>query len=239
MKISIIAVSDIHSPYYLPLFSVSINSLLNKEFDMIVLAGDVVDNGNVDMIKPVVDILTRIIKRKSTRVIPIVAVFGNEEYMGFEDKFRTRYPEIVWINDEYVTLNVKDTNFCIVGSRGVLKKPTPWQRRNIPSVERVYEARLNKIKSILRECSKQGISILVTHYASTYATLYGENPAIYEYLGYPLIESLSIDVRPRISIHGHAHNASRLHANVNGVDVYNVSLVARKGVTVIDVDIPR
>lgn len=236
MRISIIAAADIHSPYYLPLFSVSINSILNKEFDLIILAGDIVNNGNVNMVKPVVDVLTKFIKRLGTE-IPIMAVFGNEEYIGLEEKFESTYPEIVWLNDEYVTLRIKNVSVCIAGSRGILRKPTSWQRRNIPDVEHMYEARLNKIKSILKECSGQSISILVTHYASTYATLYGENPVIYSYLGYPIIESLPVDVRPKISIHGHAHNASRLYANVNSVDIYNVSLVARKGVAVIDVNI--
>uniref|UniRef100_A0A7J3JR71 Metallophosphoesterase n=1 Tax=Ignisphaera aggregans TaxID=334771 RepID=A0A7J3JR71_9CREN len=236
MKMSIIAAADIHSPYYLPLFSVSISSILNKEFDLIILAGDVVNNGNVDMVKPVVDVLTKFIKRLGTE-IPIIAVFGNEEYIGLEEKFESAYPEIVWLNDEYVTLRIKNVGVCIAGSRGILRKPTSWQRRNIPDVEHMYEARLNKIKSILKECSRQSISILVTHYASTYVTLYGENPVIHNYLGYPVIESLPVDGRPKISIHGHAHNASRLYANVNGVDVYNVSLIARKGVTVINVNI--
>ncbi len=236
MTISIIAVADIHAPYYLPLFSASINSLLNKEFDIIILAGDIVDHGNINMVKPVIDILIKFMKRMGTE-IPILAIFGNEEYIGLEERFKGMYPEIKWLNDEYVTLNVKNINLCVVGSRGILKRPTSWQRRNIPNVENLYEMRLNKIKNMLRECNKQDISILATHYATTYATLYGENTKIYNYLGYPIIESLSVDMRPRLSLHGHAHNASKLYANVNGVDIYNVSLVARKSVTVIDINI--
>jgi len=234
MKITIIAVADIHSPHYLPLFNASINGLLNREADVIILAGDIVDGGDVTMVRPVINTLNRLIGKMGLR-IPIVSVFGNEEYMGLEEKFRSMYPEIIWLDDNYVTLSIKNKNICIVGSRGVLRKPTSWQRRNIPNIEHIYETRLNKIKNSIKECNKQYLTILVTHYAPTYLTLYGENPAIYNYLGYPIIEKLPTEMRPRIALHGHAHNASKLYANVNSVDVYNVSLVARKGLTIINI----
>lgn len=235
-RISIAAVADIHSPHYLPLFSASINSLLNREVDLVILAGDIVDGGNAYMAKPVINILSKFAEKKGSS-IPIVAVFGNEEYIGLEEKFKDMYPEITWLDDSNTTLNIKNNDICITGSRGVLKKPTSWQRRNIPNIEYIYKVRLSKIRNNIKECNKQGISVLVTHYASTYMTLYGERTETYVYLGYPIIETLPAELRPRISLHGHAHNASRVYANVNNVDVYNVSLIARKGLTIIDINI--
>lgn len=147
-----------------------------------VLAGDVVDGGNVEISKPVIDALTKLASAKNRRSIPIAAAFGNEEYMGLEEMFKGRYPEVIWIDDEYFMLDIKSTSICIVSSRGALRKPTSWRRRNTHGIECIYETRLNRIKNSLRECNRQSISILVAHYASTHATLHGESSAIYDYL---------------------------------------------------------
>jgi len=234
MKISLLAVADIHSPRYLPLFAASINSLLNKQFDLIILAGDIVENGSPEMLKPVIEIINRLMNRVGMK-IPIISIFGNEEYMGRESLFREVSNELIWLDDEYRVIEIKNKNLCIIGSRGVLKKPTPWQKKNIPDIYQIYQKRLDRIKNMIIECSKYDISILVTHYASSFITLYGENPVIYDYLGYPLIENLQMIPRPKIAIHGHAHNSKRLYAFVNGVQVYNVSLIANKNVSIIEV----
>jgi len=226
----VLAVADIHSPRYLQLFIASLSRVDTKTVDLVVLAGDSVDRGRVEAFKPVNEVLQRLFSDK-----PVVAVFGNEEYFDREAEFPKHYPSIHWINDSCLEIDVKGIKLCIVGSRGVLKRPTHWQSRHIPNIHQLYRERLEKLRNLLRDARKRcEVVMLVTHYASSMTTVRGEPPNILQYLGYPLIESLSPEERPDIAIHGHAHNAKVLNARIGTTEVYNVSLPAKRGVTVID-----
>jgi Icc-related predicted phosphoesterase len=231
VEINILSFSDTHGVQHLPLLVSSLNALHSRDLDLVVMAGDIADRGRVESVSPTIEALRRFFK-DFLNVPKIVAVFGNEEYMGSEELFIKRFKEVVWINDTYIKINVKGVDICIVGSRGVLKRPTQWQERNIPNIREIYSQRLRMLAENIATCRQLGYyTILVTHYASTYVTVYGESPAIYPYLGYPIIEELN--VKPHMAIHGHAHNATRLEAVVDRVRVYNVALPARKGVTLI------
>ncbi|MEM1542090.1 MAG: metallophosphoesterase [Ignisphaera sp.] len=234
----IVSVSDVHSPRYLPLFFASITTLrlVNQKADLIILAGDMVEKNSIDNMKPIISVLNKLVN-KNPRRIPIVAVFGNEEYIGFEHRYREMYPEVLWLDDEYTIIEIKDAEICIVGSRGVLERPTTWQKKNIPCIENLYSNRLRKIKELLNICREYRLSILVTHYASTSVTLQGEPPQIHYFLGYKIIEYIDSDLRPDISIHGHVHNSTKTYAMINTTKIFNVSLPAIKHITVIDVNI--
>jgi len=229
----ILAIADIHSPRYLHLFIASL-SKVEPPVDLMILAGDAIDRGKVEAFKPVLEALNKI--RRNTES-PIIAVFGNEEYFDKEKEFYKLYPEVVWLNDSQHKLELHGVKLCIVGSRGILQKPTAWQSKHIPGIHDLYRRRLIILRDLLRECRNYGITILVTHYASSFATVYGEPPMIYSYLGYPFIESLQNDEKPYLAIHGHAHNSKRLRAFVNGVEVHNVALPARRDLTLIDLAI--
>lgn len=233
------AVADVHSPLHLPLLVSSINALIKlgtQAPDLFVLAGDVVDKNKIDAFKPVIEVIKRLAVSKG-KEFAILSVFGNEEYMGYEAEYVNRYPEVIWLNDEVKVFRINDVELCVVGSRGLLKSPTAWQRRSMPEVVRVYEARLKTLRSMLAMCRSGGYrTILVTHYATSMATVVGESPTVHHYLGYPLIENLGADSIPHIALHGHAHRAQRVYALINGARVYNVSLPARKAITLISVN---
>lgn len=234
----IASVGDIHSPRYLHLFSASVNAvkMLSKKIDLIILTGDVVEKNSIDNLKPVITIVSKLNSDKH-KDVPIIAVFGNEEYTGFEQLYKQKYSNILWLDDEYVTIRIEEIDVCIAGSRGVLKKPTTWQRKNILNIDELYSSRLEKIKNMLKICRNHKLSILVTHYASTFLTLQGEPRHIYDFLGYPLIENIDSEIRPKIAIHGHAHNSTKVHTVIGSTEIYNVSLPATKRITLINVTI--
>jgi len=233
--VRMLAVADVHSPRYLNLFIASLSQIATSsiEIDVVVLAGDMVDRGRIEYLKPVLEAIHKNICRD--RYVPIMAVFGNEEYFDKEEEIVRKFPDVIWLNDNFEELEVKGAKICFVGSRGVLQKPTRWQQKHIPNIAEMYRERVTKLKELLRVCrARCDKVILVTHYAPTFQTVKGEPPAIYGYLGYPLLEQCAQYERPDIAIHGHAHNSKVLRAVVNGVEVYNVSLPAKGGVTVIE-----
>jgi len=195
----------------------------------VIWAGDMVERGRVEALRPVLEAT----QRKCPRA-QIVAVFGNEEYMDREHEFARAYDNVVWLNDSYIVVEEKGKSIAIYGSRGALDRPTRWQRRNIPGIETIYKRRAERMKTVLsRLRNRTDIVIVVTHYAPTYLTLEGEKQEIWPELGSRAVEKALLKARPDIAIHGHAHNSRRLEAMLDGIRVLNVAFPARKDVTIV------
>ena len=232
MTINIVAFADVHGMQYLSMLISSLNRINVNNVDVIVMAGDIVDKGRIDHMRVVLSALQKLFPNIYSRPI-VVAVFGNEEYFGTEESYYSTYPQVIWLNNNHKIVELGELKVCFVGSRGVLKKPTMWQQRNIRGIEDIYSKSLESIMNMVGVCKKDYYTILITHYASSYLTIAGENPAIYQFLGYPIIES--IDIKPDIAIHGHAHHAQKTEARINGTTIYNVSIPANKGAKVITI----
>jgi predicted phosphohydrolase len=213
----IYASSDIHSPHYTILFKYSLRSI-ERDYCIFILAGDIVEKGNVEAAEPVF----RAVKEHNPNAI-IVAVFGNEEYHDREDLFIKRYPDIIWLNDEYRVFDCRQTSLAIVGTRGALERLTSWQRKHMPWLEKIYNERPGKIKSLINKAKKEAdLVLLVSHYALTKETIKGENPALWPYLYHSGMEKVLSETKPNAAIHGHSHRG-KPKAIVSGVPVYNVA----------------
>ena len=229
--VRICAVGDIHGTRYFRIFKSSLKAIVGFKPDVVVFAGDMVDEGKVDD-------LEYIVKEVMNKFpgVPIISVFGNEEYHELEADFVKRFPEIIWLNDTPAIKEFNGVKVGFVGTRGALNKLTFWQRRHKPELELVYKERPKIIKSLILELRKYvDIVILVSHYAPVFATVKGEPEKVYPYMGSYDMERVVREVKPDVVIHAHAHNSRVLEAVIDGVKVYNVSLPARKGVTLIEV----
>ncbi len=166
---------------------------------------------------------------------PVVAVFGNEDYESVENEMRRLCPDIIWLNDSYYDLELKGVKVRLIGTRGVIDVPTPWQMRNIPDIRRRYENRLNRIESLLRGSPYP--TVLISHYAPTYATLHGEMRKIWRYLGSKKMEALIRKYKPTLVIHGHAHKGVIERTEIEGVPIFNVSLPAFERIFIIPLEL--
>ncbi len=228
------AVGDVHGRRYFSVFVASLKSLVTTKPDACVFAGDMVDEGRVEDL----ELIIREINRKF-RNIPIVAIFGNEEYHELEGEFIKTYPEIIWLNDSPAILTLNGVRVGFVGTRGSLEKLTYWQRRHKPELSEIYRDRPELIKRLIREVRKHSdLVVLISHYAPTLLTVRGEPEKVYPYMGSKLMERALREVKPDVVIHAHAHNARVVEATLDGIKVYNVSLPARKSVALIEVS-PR
>lgn len=235
LSIRIYAVGDVHGGRYFNLFLASFKSLINLRPDVIIFAGDMIDEGNVKELKIVVDSI-----KSKFRDIPIIAVFGNEEYHEVEEKLINEYPEILWLNDSPTMIYIDNLKVGVVGSRGVLEKLTYWQRKNKPALEQVYRERPIIIRKLLGDVKKNAdLTIFVSHYAPTFTTVKGEPEKVIPFMGSKYMEEVLKEVKPNIAIHAHAHNSRILEAELDNVKIYNVSLPARKGITVINASLPK
>lgn len=228
--IKIAAVGDVHGFRYINLLLTSLKLVSGSKPDIIIFAGDMIDSGNVKELKAIVDSI-----RFKYGETPIVSIYGNEEYHEVEGELIREYPDIIWLNDSPAILAIEGIRVGIVGSRGVLEKLTFWQKRNKPELERVYRERPLIIENLLKNIKRDvDLSIYVSHYAPTFITVRGEPEKVLPYMGSKDIEHVLRRTKPDIAIHAHAHNARTLEADIDGVRIYNVSLPARRGITVIE-----
>ena len=175
--------------------------------DLALLAGDMVDGGKIEYYSVIVNLLR-------DKANAIVAVPGNEEY---DDKLRALkgVSGLILLNDEVFTVN----GIKIIGSRGVLDKPTKWQERNIKDIDELYRRRVNWLINELKATRE---AILLTHYAPSYATLEGENEYNYPLLGTRKLEE-ALSNSKILAIHGHAHHSRTRCVKLSNSTIVNVA----------------
>ncbi len=222
MTVRVLATGDVHSPVYLQLYLSALREA-SRDIDLILWAGDMVEKNDVYALRPVLENT-----RRKYVFTPIVAVFGNEEYRGYEDEYRRLYPDVRWLSDEFFSLTIGGVRIGIVGSRGALDKPTPWQARNIPGIMAYYRRLPRLLAGIADEHRDEvDVMVLLLHYGVTYRNLRGEKPFVYPYLASRAMEKIITPSRFDLVVHAHAHKAGIPVVEVNNVPVYNVSLPAR------------
>jgi len=228
-EVRLLAFGDVHGVQYLGVLRASLRSITGTEPHAILLAGDIVDRGDVHGMELVLKEV-----RQRFRETPVVAVFGNDEYYEIEDYLTKNYSDVIWLNDTVTVLKTDAGTVGIAGSRGSLDRLTYWQSKHMPQLEVVYRRRVVVIRKLLVDLTAAAdVVVLLTHYAPTYQTVRGEPEKIYPYMGCKKLEDVLKEVQPDLAIHAHAHNATVVEATVGSTKVYNVSIPARRGVTYI------
>jgi Icc-related predicted phosphoesterase len=193
------------------------------------MAGDMIDRGRIVFLDPVLSRIERVLG-----YVPVVAVFGNEEYHDVKPLLKSRYGRVVWLDDELRFLECGGSVIAVVGTTGSLQRPTRWQARNIPGIAETYRRRPSLVAGLIGEArSRTGRVILVSHYALSRATIEGEPRSNWPWLYSPDMEKAVARARPSVAIHGHAHKGKPF-SFIDGVPVYNVAFpLNRRIVTVV------
>ena len=223
----IACVSDVHSPQYFDEFVRAMDNLRIKP-DLFLMAGDMIDRGKTEEFEKIHNVLFGKI------YCPIVACFGNNEYAQLREEMKEKYPDIKFLDDESLILEIQGMRVGIVGSTGSLDRPTTWQKRNIPDIEKIYEERVKLVDKLLAELEAD-FKILLIHYSPTYKTLEGEDPRFYPNLGSQKYEKVLVERKPDLVIHGHSHNGIK-KAWIDTVPIFNVAFPANKEVVIIDTE---
>ncbi len=223
----IAATSDVHTPRYYTEFIQALEQMTVKP-DLFILAGDMVHRGEMAEYEKVYNALFGKIS------CPIIACFGNNEYQQLRDGVKQKFTEIRFLDDQSIEVDTGLMRIGIFGTTGSLETPTPWQRANIPNIERIYQQRIELADRHLQRMKGMFI-ILLTHYAPTYKTLEGENPRFFSSMGNQLYENVINNRKPNLVIHGHSHRGSR-HAWIDTVPVFNVAFPLNREIVVIDTD---
>jgi len=223
----IAATSDVHTPRYYTEFVQALEQMTVKP-DLFILAGDMVHRGEMSEYEKVCNALFGKVS------CPIVACFGNNEYQQLRDDVKKQFQEIRFLDDQSIEVDTGLMRIGIFGTTGSLETPTPWQKANIPNIERIYQQRIDLADKHLQRMKGMFI-ILLTHYAPTYKTLEGENPRFFSSMGNQVYENVINNRKPNLVIHGHSHRGTR-QAWLDTVPVFNVAFPLNREIVIIDTD---
>jgi Icc-related predicted phosphoesterase len=213
------ALSDIHyskssQGSLQPLFA-----QIAESADVLVLGGDLTDYGLAEE--------ARILAKDLAPVkIPVVGVLGNHDYEASEEKDISRI-----LTDVGVHMLDGDTwefrgvgfagvrGFCGGFGRGALG---PWGEPIIKAfVHEAVEEAL-KLESALARLTTDH-RIVVMHYAPIRATVEGEPPEIFPFLGSSRLEDPLSRFDVTAVFHGHAHKGAPEGRTQSGIPVFNVA----------------
>lgn len=211
--------ADIHSPIYLDLFKSSFEKA--KEPDLLLLAGDICDVGEVDEYKKVLKILEK-------WKCPMVGVFGNTESRNsesnadYEKVKKMCKGKIKFLQEEILKMKISGKEIGIICSKGIFDRPWEWQVKRRPDIKELFEERFEKIKDLIMGLDTE-FKILLLHHPPTFKTMIGEKPETFYALGSKRLEKILENSDLDLVVHAHAHNGAKF-AFLGKTPVYNVSL---------------
>lgn len=223
----IAATGDVHSPRYFEDFVRAVDGLMVRP-DLFIMVGDMVHRGEIAEYEKVYNVLFGKI------TCPMVACFGNNEFQQLRDELKQKFKDIRFLDDQSIILKVGTKSVGIFGTTGSLDTPTPWQKANIPNIERLYQSRYELTDKHLQRMLVD-FKILLTHYSPTYKTLEGENSRFYGSMGSQVWENILMSRKPNLVLHGHSHRGTK-QAWLDTVPVFNVSLPLNREIVIIDTD---
>ena len=198
----------------------SIFEQISDEAHVLALCGDLTDYGLPDEMQVVV-------RELSTVRIPIVAVLGNHDYQSDQ---QTEIGKI--LSDAGV--RVLDGESCEIqgvgfaGAKGFgggfgTRTLEPWGERAVKAfVQEALDETLKLESALARLRTPQRVVLL--HYSPVQATVEGEPPEIFAFLGSTRLEEPINRYGATAVFHGHAHHGSLEGRTRTGIPVYNVSI---------------
>jgi Icc-related predicted phosphoesterase len=194
---------------------------VNERADVLLLCGDLTDYGLPEETRILVKELTAVVR------IPIVAVLGNHDYESGQQLEVCRL-----LTDAGVrVLDGEAVEINNVGFAGVKGFPGGFGRGTLgawgePGVKAFVKEAVDeamKLESALaRLRTPQRVAVL--HYSPIRATVEGEPPEIFPYLGTSRLEGPLNRYPVNVVFHGHAHHGSLEGRTALGTSVFNVAM---------------
>jgi len=199
-------------------------SELDETADLVLLAGDLTNHGLAEE----AEILAAAAQRTT---LPIFAVLGNHDWHAGEAEQIAavlREAGVEMIDGAATTKEIRGIEVGVVGCKGSMGGFAPHQMPDFgePSLRAVYAetgAEVQALDEGLCEVATCPIRLVVLHYSPLKATVEGEPPEIYAFLGSDRLAAPILEHGPSLVVHGHAHVGSP-EGRIGETPVYNVSV---------------
>lgn len=193
---------------------------VRDQADLLVVAGDLTNYGKPEEMEPLVNVLVRL-------RVPVVAVLGNHDYESDKEAELSRMmsEEGIKVLDgtgyERDGVGFAGTKGFVGGfGRGVL---TAFGEREIKTFVRASLDEAMKLERALAQL-RTPKRVVVLHYSPIAATVNGEAPEIYPYMGTSRLAEVVDRHGADMILHGHAHHGSLCGKTTAGIPVHNVAI---------------
>jgi Icc-related predicted phosphoesterase len=193
---------------------------VRDEADVLVVAGDLTNFGQPDEMEPLVNALVRL-------RVPVIVVLGNHDYeTGKEvELVRMMTAEGIKVLDgsayERDGVGFAGTKGFVGGfGRGML---TAFGEPEIKTFVRAGIDEAVKLERAMSQLRTQK-RVVVLHYSPIAATVEGESPEIYPFLGTSRLAEVVDRHGADLVVHGHAHHGKLDGKTTAGVPVHNVAI---------------
>lgn len=220
-KLRIAAVGDVHMHSGIVGYYHDWLEALNSEADVLVLCGDLTNNGHAEEAELLVNEL------KVCR-LPVVVVLGNHDYTEGEEEVIMEALSIGGVHvlhkEPFV---LRDVGFA--GTKGFGGGFDNHMLSNFGEggmrafVQEAIEESLQLEKS-LHTLTETPYKVAVLHYAPVGGTVVGEPPEIYPFLGSSRLAEPIDHFGVNLVVHGHAHKGTFQGKTARKVPVYNVAM---------------
>lgn len=220
-RVRIAAIADLHytktsQGAYQPLFA-----RVTEEADVLLICGDLTDYGLAEEARLLAKEITSSLK------IPAIAVLGNHDYeAGHEEEIKKILGDaglVVLDGDAY---EIHGVGFAgVKGFAGGFDRGTlgPWGETAVKNFVREAVDEALKLESALaRLRNEQRVALL--HYSPIRATVEGEPPEVYPFLGCSRLEEPLTRYAVTAVFHGHVHHGKPEGRTRTQVPVFNVSM---------------
>lgn len=193
---------------------------VRDQADVLVIAGDLTNYGRPDEMEPLLNVLVRV-------RVPVIVVLGNHDYESDKqaELSRMMIDAGVKVLDgsayERDGVGFAGTKGFVGGfGRGLLTAFGEPEIKNFVRVGIDEALKLERAMSQLRTTKR----VVVLHYSPIVATVEGEAPEIYPFLGSSRLAEVVDRHGATLVVHGHAHNGKPDGRTTAGIPVHNVAI---------------
>jgi Icc-related predicted phosphoesterase len=214
---------------------------VEHEADLVLLAGDLTTTGEPEQAAVLADACRGL-------SIPVAAVLGNHDLhcgRGGEVTEMLRAAGVNMLEGATAVYELGGVEVGIVGTKGFVGgfPGSALPDFGEPLLRQVYAETTEEMCAIergLQEVSHCGLRVVLLHYSPVDATLEGEPPGIYAFLGSARLALPIAEYAPDLVLHGHAH-AGSFEGHIGRTPVYNVAVqVTGRDFFIFDLDVvPR
>jgi uncharacterized protein len=218
--VKIVVIGDIHCRLDTTDLIEKLLGELNNDYDALILAGDLTDNGLAEEAELLVSQLKQI-------KAPIVAILGNHDHQN-------GMPEAITAILRGAGVIVLDGTICEVGPLGIAGTKgfcggfgeTMIQPFGEAALKTFIRASIDETIALetavskLKHCKHK---MVLLHYAPVVATRVGEPPELFPFLGTSRLASAVDRHGADVIVHGHAHHGSPFGRTPENIPVHNVS----------------
>jgi Icc-related predicted phosphoesterase len=196
---------------------------ISRSADVLLLCGDLTDYGLPEEAEELVADIRAAVR------IPILAVLGDHDFESSQPETISKVLDEAGVN----VLNGEAIEIAGVGFAGIAGFGGGFGRRMLnawgePLIKQFVQESISHAVRLEQALGKLQTEkpIVILHYSPIRATLKGEDPEIYAFLGSSRLKEPINRFKVTAVFHGHAHNGILDGKTATGIPVYNVSAPA-------------